>query len=97
MITAAAQGTDAGTVAGAVIGTAAAVIVWLLPVIVAAMRKVPNIGSVAVVDILLSWTIIGWVVALAMACRSRPQPQVVIQAGWQPPSPEPPEREKIIR
>lgn len=47
---------------------------WLLPTIVAAAREMPNIGAVIVVDVLLGWTIIGWIVALAMACGARPQP-----------------------
>ncbi len=46
--------------------------VYVLPTIVAYLRKVPNKGSVAVVDVLLGWTLIGWVAALAMAARSRP-------------------------
>lgn len=45
---------------------------YFVPLIVAVIRKVPNIGSVAVIDIFLGWTVIGWVVALAMAVRSRP-------------------------
>lgn len=45
-------------------------VLYLIPTLVAAGRKVPNIGSVAVVNILLGWTLIGWVVALAMAARS---------------------------
>jgi hypothetical protein len=32
---------------------------------------VPNLGSVAVINTFLGWTFIGWVVALAMAARSR--------------------------
>lgn len=52
----------------AVVGVA-----WLLPTIIAASRGMPNVGSVAVVDILLGWTVIGWIVALAMACGSRPR------------------------
>lgn len=45
---------------------------YFIPLIVALIRKVPNVGSVAVVNILLGWTLIGWVVALAMAVRSVP-------------------------
>lgn len=50
---------------------------WLLtlyplPWLTAAVRKAPSAGSVAVVNLLLGWTAVGWVVALAMACRSRP-------------------------
>jgi hypothetical protein len=44
---------------------------YWLPLIVAVARKVPNAGSVAVVNLFLGWTFVGWVVALAMACRSR--------------------------
>ena len=43
---------------------------YLLPLIVAGLRKVPNVGSVAVINFFLGWTFIGWVVAMAMACRS---------------------------
>jgi T4 superinfection immunity protein len=45
---------------------------YCAPTIVAVKRKVPNQGSVAVINILLGWTFIGWVVALAMAVRSVP-------------------------
>lgn len=45
---------------------------YFLPLIVAAVRKVPNVGSVAVVNIFLGWTVVGWVVALAMAARTVP-------------------------
>jgi hypothetical protein len=43
---------------------------YWIPTIVAAVRRVPNVGSVAVINFFLGWTIIGWVVALAMAARS---------------------------
>ena len=47
---------------------------YLIPTIIAVMRKVPNVGSVAVINILLGWLMIGWVVALAMAVRTAPVP-----------------------
>ncbi|MCA4760893.1 superinfection immunity protein [Mycobacterium avium subsp. hominissuis] len=40
---------------------------YCAPTIVAVARKHRSVGSVAVVDMFLGWTIIGWVVALAMA------------------------------
>lgn len=43
---------------------------YFLPTIIAASRKVANVGSVAVINVLLGWTLIGWVVAMAMAARS---------------------------
>jgi hypothetical protein len=60
---------------------------YFLPTIVAVVRKVPNIGSVIVINLFLGWTLIGWVVALAMAARSNTPPtQVnVQQQQWQPP------------
>jgi hypothetical protein len=44
---------------------------YFLPTIIAMLRKVPNIGSVVVINLFLGWTFIGWIVALAMACRSQ--------------------------
>jgi hypothetical protein len=45
---------------------------YFVPSIVGGVRKVPNIGSVIVLNVFLGWTLIGWVVALAMAARSVP-------------------------
>jgi Superinfection immunity protein len=42
------------------------------PAAVAGMRHVPNLGSVVVINFLTGWTGIGWIIALAMACRSIP-------------------------
>jgi hypothetical protein len=64
-----AQETDAAT--GVVLLLILAAL-YFLPLIVAIARHVPNVGSVAVIDIFLGWTVIGWVVALAMAVRSVP-------------------------
>jgi hypothetical protein len=44
---------------------------YWIPTIVAVVRSVPNTGSVAVINFFLGWTFIGWVVALAMAFRSK--------------------------
>lgn len=74
----------------AVISSVIGLVTYLIPTIVAFVRHVPNIGSVAVVNVLLGWTLIGWIVALALALRSATQPAgpvTVIQnaAGGQPP------------
>ncbi len=45
---------------------------YFIPTIVGAIRKVPNIGSIIVINLFLGWTLIGWVVSLAMAARSVP-------------------------
>ena len=55
---------------------------YWVPSIVAVARRVPNVGSVIVIDLLLGWTVVGWVVAMAMACRSRPRP--VPYGQWPP-------------
>lgn len=59
--------------------TAAIVIAWIavlftfaymLPWAIAATRGKANHGAVAVINLLLGWTFIGWVVALVMACTA---------------------------
>ena len=49
-------------------------LVYLVPTIVAGVRKVPNAGSVIVLNLLLGWTLIGWVVALVMALQGAGKP-----------------------
>jgi hypothetical protein len=49
---------------------AIAAALYLLPVLIGWSRRVPDIGSVAVINILLGWTLVGWVAALALALRS---------------------------
>lgn len=43
---------------------------YFLPSVVGIARKVPHQGSVIVINLFLGWTFVGWVVALAMACRT---------------------------
>ena len=81
---AASQG-DAGTVIAIVFAIVAGVAAYWVPAAVAWIRHVPNAGSVTVVNGFLGWTVIGWVVALAMACRSRSVPVTYAQ----PPPPGP--------
>ena len=44
--------------------------VYLVPTWIAFHRGVVHRGSVFVVNLLLGWSVVGWVVALAMAVRS---------------------------
>jgi hypothetical protein len=86
-LAAASSGSDPGSALAGFAFIFGGIFAWWLPTIIAIARKVPNIGSVAVIDGLLSWTVVGWIVALAMACRSRPpQPP----AFYQPPPQVPP-------
>jgi hypothetical protein len=54
--------------------------VYFLPWIIAAKRSHHQHGAVAVINIFLGWTFVGWVIALAMAC-SAVKPAVVPAAG----------------
>jgi hypothetical protein len=42
---------------------------FFVPAIVASARGHHNSGSVFVLNFFLGWTLVGWVVALAIACR----------------------------
>jgi hypothetical protein len=58
---------------------------YLLPCLIGCGRRVPDIGAIVVINILLGWTFVGWVVALAMAFRSAPPdppPPRAASAGW---------------
>jgi hypothetical protein len=58
----------AGTLAGgAILGIILLAIFYLLPTVIAFLRKCRNTGPVVIINIFLGWTFIGWVVALAMA------------------------------
>ena len=61
---------------------------YLLPTIVAAIRHVPNITSIAVINIFAGFTLWGWVSAMALACRhmdrSSPSPAPSYAPGWYP-------------
>jgi hypothetical protein len=63
----------ASSVAGALFALIFIGGLYFLPTIVAFSRKVTNQGSVAVINVFLGWTFIGWVIALAMACRTNAQ------------------------
>jgi len=63
--------------AGAVIGISLVIwfgiFAWITPVIVAVARENRNRNQVLVVDLLLGWTGIGWIVALVMALQAKPE------------------------
>src|SRR5689334_12992274 len=50
---------------------------YLLPWAIAATRAKSNSLAIALVNFLLGWTAIGWIVALVMSCGSEPQGAVV--------------------
>lgn len=80
----------AATVVLIFIGTVS-VAFYLLPVLIGWQRHVPDLGSVAAINLLLGWTLVGWAVALAMALRSaRPGLGTSIQVINNPQQPAPP-------
>jgi hypothetical protein len=75
----------------AVVGASA--LAYLLPVLVGWARHVPDIGAVAVINILLGWTLVGWALALALALRTAHAGSPVVQVVQNlPPAPPPPGR-----
>jgi Superinfection immunity protein len=84
MNTAAASSSSGASVVGVILLILVAFAAYWTPGVVAYLRKVPNLGSVLVINGLLGWTMVGWVVALAMACRSHlavPVTHVTINNG----------------
>jgi len=51
---------------------AAAVALYLLPLLIGCACRAPDLAAVAVVNIAFGWTFAGWIVALAMAFRTAP-------------------------
>lgn len=52
---------------------------YLLPTYEAWKRDQPNLTSIALVNIFLGWSLIGWIVAFAWACKSRVQTVEIAQ------------------
>jgi hypothetical protein len=77
---AAAKSAAFAIVAGAAV--TCALPLYALPLIIAYLRGAPDRASVAVINVLLGWTYLGWVAALALAVRDRWPDSV---AGGRPP------------
>ena len=60
-------------------------LLYFLPWAVAATRYKSNTLAIALVNFLLGWTFIGWVVALVMACGSHQSSFVPAQGYYPPP------------
>jgi uncharacterized BrkB/YihY/UPF0761 family membrane protein len=52
---------------------------YFLPTILAAVRKHPSVGAVAVINFFFGWTVIGWILALAKAAGNASRGEVVVQ------------------
>jgi Superinfection immunity protein len=69
---------------------------YMLPWAIAATRGKSNAGMIGILNLLLGWTLIGWIVALVMACNAHqiaataPSVSVVTAVGVQNAYPYPP-------
>ena len=75
------------TIAAIGLLTTGSVALYLLPLMIGLVRRVPDVGAVAAVNVLLGWTFLGWAAALAMALRSRrpAAPSVQVVQNFPPP------------
>jgi hypothetical protein len=64
---------------------AASIAIYFLPTIVAAKREHHNVTAIFVLDLLLGWTLIGWVCALVWACTQTYSRGYQAQRGELPP------------
>jgi NAD/NADP transhydrogenase beta subunit len=48
---------------------------YFLPTIIAATRNTTKLAAVVLVNLLLGWSVIGWVVALVMSMTLPPKPR----------------------
>ena len=55
-----------------------AVLFYMLPTLIALARHHPSLGGISVINILLGWTLLGWVAALAWAASSIERVQVTL-------------------
>ena len=69
---------------------AAANLLYLLPLLVAAKRDVPQLRRIVLLNVLLGWTVVGWLyclwLALRPARRAAPTSPGPRRPGWQDPS-----------
>lgn len=55
---------------------------YMLPTLVAVVRHAPDLAAVTVINILLGWSVFGWVLAMALAVRrAAPSIQVIGQVN----------------
>ena len=56
----------------------------MLPWAIAATRNKSNTLAIALVNVLLGWTLVGWIVALVMSASSEPRPVVYLNTAVLP-------------
>ena len=58
---------------------------YMLPWAIAATRNKSNTAAIALINLLLGWSLVGWVVALVMSVSSEPQPVIYVNTAVLPP------------
>ncbi|WP_026689145.1 superinfection immunity protein [Alteribacter aurantiacus] len=46
---------------------------YFIPTVVALARKKENVVAIFILNLLLGWSFIGWVIALVWACTTKPE------------------------
>lgn len=88
--------TEIGVLVGLGLGLLFSCTIYLLPILIAMSRSHPNIGPILVVNLLLGWSVFGWVAALVMAVTQQPQrPAAGAQLSGRP-ADIPPKRNSLI-
>jgi Superinfection immunity protein len=70
--------------------TAGSAVLYLLPLMIGIARRAPGIGALAMINILLGWSLVGWLAAMAMALRSAPVAVPAVQLIQNFPAPPQP-------
>lgn len=60
------------------------VVMYFFPAIVAGIRHHRNAGAITVLNLLLGWTLIGWVISLVWAFTNPSQPQIIYLPSNEP-------------
>jgi hypothetical protein len=73
MLTVVLDSFDEGYAIGRVVGVVIAIALYVTPAVIAFTRKSQNRVPILVVDLLLGWTVVGWVAMLVWAIVSKPE------------------------
>ena len=57
---------------------AVVLILYMLPTLIAFGREHPHRGTIAIVNILIGWTLIGWIVVFLWAALGRVEEQAIL-------------------
>lgn len=81
---------QAGGVLGVVLIFAISIALYFLPVIVAQSRRHKNLDAIVVLDVILGWTILGWVIALVWSFTSNTKTAAIKSSASQAAQATPP-------